>query len=180
MIDWLAGSQQTDVRPPDQPTHPRRDSLSTPGALVLLKHPLPALARPWRRPWSRLAQKARDTMHDCHPLDASNPCLARPTSPLLSSPHPGPLPLFFFLDRALRPAILSYRYPFNPFSSEPACPRCCVARKHSCAGFVQKPTTGQIASAIESLKVDLPGQCIEAAYLFGWDSLLGKSGVDSF
>lgn len=23
MIDWLAGSQQTDVRPPDQPIHPR-------------------------------------------------------------------------------------------------------------------------------------------------------------
>lgn len=39
MIDWLAGSQQTDVRPPDRPTHPSRlvlhpraPSLQTPSA----------------------------------------------------------------------------------------------------------------------------------------------------
>lgn len=41
MIDWLAGSQQTDVRPPDRPTHPSRlvlhprtpsSSLETPSA----------------------------------------------------------------------------------------------------------------------------------------------------
>lgn len=29
MIDWLAGSQQTDVRPPDQPAHPRANPPSS-------------------------------------------------------------------------------------------------------------------------------------------------------
>lgn len=30
MIDWFAGSQQTDVRPPDQPTHPPTPQLTPP------------------------------------------------------------------------------------------------------------------------------------------------------
>lgn len=145
MIDWLAGSQQTDVRPPDRPTHPfyPRRSLH-PRALALLTQPLPALARLCRRPWSGLAQKARDTMHDCHP----------PCPPLGQPPHPPRVASSFLLSRAeaLRLAILSYRYPFNPFSSEPpshlcarprVCARVCAASATRALASVQKPGTGR-------------------------------------
>lgn len=71
MIDWLAGSQQTDVRPPDQPIHPRANPpllpdptvhhvsscfLSLALALFLslfhLEQPLPSHRHQNHRPWS--------------------------------------------------------------------------------------------------------------------------------
>ena len=158
MIDWLAGSQQTDVRPPDQSTHPRCGSLSTlPRALVLSKHPLPALARSWRRPWSRLAQKARDTMHDCHP---------RRLYTLFSQANPSSLfslqaASSFLLSGPCTPAshpLLSL--PFQPFFQQTCVPD--VVLRALVCGLRTKASHPADSSTIESLKVDLPGQCIEA------------------
>lgn len=148
MIDWLAGSQQTDVRPPDRPTHPSRlvlhprtPSLETPSAST-------AVASSPEQPRSKkLAIQC--TTATLLP-DRISLYLPRPLPPTK-------LPLFFFRGSST-PAILSYRYPFNPFSSV-TLGLCC---EHSCAGYVQKPAD---SPAIESLKVDLPGQCIGPCYL---------------
>lgn len=133
MIDWLAGSQQTDVRPPDQPIHPRANPpllpdptvhhvsscfLSRVLALFLslfhLEQPLPP---PTPKPSAlehRLAQKAR-TMHEALSLSFSLSLLFL-SFPPASIPH-SHVSLFFRGPPNALPAILRYRNSFNPFST---------------------------------------------------------------
>lgn len=148
MIDWLAGSQQTDVRPPDRPTHPSR----------LVLHPrTPSLETPSAS--TAVASSPEQPRSKKLAIQCTTATLL-PDRISLHLPRPLPptkLPLFFFRGSST-PAILSYRYPFNPFSSV-TLGLCC---EHSCAGYVQKPAD---SPAIESLKVDLPGQCIGPCYL---------------
>lgn len=89
MIDWLAGSQQTDVRPPDQPIHPRANPPLLPDpppstvsscshslsltlfsflSLFHLEQPLPPPTPEPSALEHRLAQKARNTMHALSPF----------------------------------------------------------------------------------------------------------------
>lgn len=133
MIDWLAGSQQTDVRPPDQPIHPRANPPLLPDptvhhvsscflsrihflflSLFHLEQPLPP---PTPKPSAlehRLAQKARNTMHKALSLSRSLLFLSFPPP---SIPH-SHVSLFFRGPPNTLPAILRYRNSFNPFSTE--------------------------------------------------------------
>lgn len=132
MIDWLAGSQQTDVRPPDQPAHPRANlshpllpdpavhrvssrslflfSLQFSLSLFRLEQPLPPEPSALEH---KLAQKARNTMHGA----LSSLSLSHHFFLLLLSSIPHyHVSLFFRGSLNTLPAILPYRYPFNPFS----------------------------------------------------------------